>query len=162
MLISSVKKNFCEILDFLRQLKPEDYTIQHLELSNASIGDHIRHIVELYQCLVNNYASGIVNYDFRERNVLIQTQITTAIDRIESLCCEIDKPNKKMQLEQGIDLVSFSVETNYFRELLYNLEHSIHHQALIKVAALKLSHVSLPDHFGVAKSTIEYRLKCAQ
>ncbi len=162
MLISSVKNNFCEILDFLRQLKPEDYTIQHFELSNASIGEHIRHIVELYQCLVNNYASGIVNYDFRERNVLIQTQITTAIDSIEVLRCEIDKTDKEMLLEQGVDSIVLSIKTNYFRELLYNLEHSIHHQALIKVAALKLTHVSLPDNFGVAKSTIEYRLKCAQ
>ena len=51
----------------------------------------------LYE-VITNYASGIVNYDFRERNVLIQTQITTAIDSIEVLRCEIDKTDKEMLL----------------------------------------------------------------
>ena len=47
-------------------------------------------------------------------------------------------------------------------ELIYNLEHSIHHQALIKVAVLKNSAIQLSENFGVAKSTIEYRNQCVQ
>jgi hypothetical protein len=67
-----------------------------------------------------------------------------------------------MTLEQGVEKVTFKVQTNYFRELLYNLEHSIHHQALIKVAVLKNKNIQLCSEFGVAKSTIEYRTQCAQ
>jgi hypothetical protein len=48
---------------------------------------------------------------------------------------------------------------NYFRELLYNLEHCIHHQALIKWLFYKMK-LFLWMNFGVARSTIEYRKLC--
>ena len=62
-----------------------------------------------------------------------------------------------MVLQQGTTETTLEIETNYERELLYNLEHSIHHQALIKVALLQLQSVEIPENFGVAQSTIVYR-----
>jgi hypothetical protein len=58
-------------------------------------------------------------------------------------------------------MAKFICESNYFRELLYNLEHCIHHQALIKVAILQCETVTI-DNFGVDQTTIEYRNQCAQ
>ncbi len=55
-----------------------------------------------------------------------------------------------------------SIQTNYFRELLYNLEHCIHHQALIKVAVFQLENIKVTENFGIAPSTIEYKKQCAQ
>lgn len=162
MLITSIQNNFDEILSLLNQLQPQDFVLPHAELSQASIGEHLRHSIELYQSLLNSYEMGVVNYDLRSRSNAIQTQLDTAISSIEELKQNIHKPNKKLQLEQGVDSVNFSIETNYFRELLYNLDHSIHHQALIKVVVAKFPYVILSDTFGVAKSTIEFRLKCAQ
>jgi hypothetical protein len=54
------------------------------------------------------------------------------------------------------------IESNYQRELLYNLEHCIHHQAMIKVAIIQSSLVAIDENFGVARSTIEYKKQCAQ
>lgn len=70
--------------------------------------------------------------------------------------------NKKIELEHVVDGELNLIETNYHRELLYNLEHCIHHQALIKVAVLQCESVKIDDNFGVARSTIEYRNQCAQ
>lgn len=61
-----------------------------------------------------------------------------------------------------IDGLTFRIQSNYYRELLYNLEHCIHHQALIKVAVLQFENVLLNENFGVARSTIEYRKQCVQ
>jgi hypothetical protein len=44
----------------------------------------------------------------------------------------LEKENKKIELQQIVDGEEIRVESNYLRELLYNLEHCIHHQALIK------------------------------
>jgi hypothetical protein len=57
-----------------------------------------------------------------------------------------------------------TVETSAGRELVYNIEHAIHHIAMIKIAVINLlPHIKLPDNFGVAYSTIFYREKeCAQ
>jgi hypothetical protein len=70
--------------------------------------------------------------------------------------------NKTIYLEQIIDGLNIRIQSNYYRELLYNLEHCIHHQALIKVAVLQLENISVNENFGVARSTIEYRKQCVQ
>lgn len=162
MLIASIKANFNQIITLLNQLDSETYSKCHLELSNATIGEHVRHIIEMYQSLLSSYSNGVVNYDKRERNILIQTNIQEAINAITFIVSTIALENKKIIVEQGISATTFSVDSNYYRELLYNLEHSIHHQALIKVALLKLNAIQIPNDFGVAKSTIEYRSQCAQ
>lgn len=161
MLIESIRKNFLEITGLLDQLDNENYTCKHKEL-NASIGEHIRHIIEIYQSLLDNYNLGVINYDKRNRNILIQTSIKEAKYAIDEIVKSIVLPNKILILQQGMIATDFSIETNYFRELLYNLEHSIHHQALIKVALLKYPTIKLPVNFGIAKSTIEYKKQCAQ
>ena len=57
-------------------------------------------------------------------------------------------------MQQIIDEEELRIESNYFRELLYNLEHCIHHQALIKVAILQVESITIGRDFGVARSTI--------
>jgi len=45
------------------------------------------------------------------------------------------------------------------RELAYCIEHSIHHQAIIKAGLISMGLNKLTDdHFGVAYSTIRYRI----
>ena len=151
MLIAAIKANFIQIIELLNQLNNDEYSFCHEELSNATIGEHTRHIIEMYQSLLKNYDSKVVNYDKRERNISIQTNKNIAINAIDSIFKNIDLENIEMTLEQGVDKVTFQVQTNYYRELLYNLEHSIHHQALIKVAVLKNKKIQICPEFGIAK-----------
>jgi hypothetical protein len=162
MLIHTIKENFAEIISLLKQLNNEEYCLKHQNLSFASIGEHIRHIIEMYEVVLNSYENGIVNYDLRSRAILIQTDVVSAIKKIESIGRLIDLENKELVLQQGKTSVNLSISTNFHRELLYNLEHSIHHQALIKVALLQFPNVKVSKDFGVAKSTIEYRSQCVQ
>jgi uncharacterized damage-inducible protein DinB len=157
MLQNKIKNNFTEIIEVLQRLDDFSYTQPFPMLSNATIGEHTRHIIEMYQSLIHSYEIGIVNYDKRARNKTIETHRTFAIEQIEKLLATIEKPNKSLVLQQGTTEITLEIETNYERELLYNLEHSIHHQALIKVALLQLQSVEIPENFGVAQSTIVYR-----
>lgn len=162
MLIPSINNSLNELIDLLSQLSDSDYSNQCPALSNATIGEHTRHIIEMFQCLENFYDSGLVNYDKRERNIQIQTNTEFAIKNIIGIQENLEKKNKKIELQQIIDGEEILIESNYFRELLYNLEHCIHHQALIKVAILQCDNVRIDANFGVARSTIEYRNQCAQ
>lgn len=157
MLQNKIKNNFTEIIEVLQQLDDFSYKHPFPMLSNATIGEHTRHIIEMYELLVNSYESGIVNYDKRARNKTIETNRTFAIEQIENLLTTIEKPNKSLVIQQGTTKITLEIATNYERELLYNLEHSIHHQALIKVALLQLQSVEIPENFGVAQATIVYR-----
>ncbi|MFM2214245.1 MAG: hypothetical protein RL427_1508 [Bacteroidota bacterium] len=162
MLIPAIHKALGELSCLLVQLSKEEYTAPCADLSDATIGEHTRHIIELFQCLENSYEDGIVNYDHRQRDYRIQTDAAFAVISIEAILRDMDKPNKNLQLQQGVAGELLCMETNYQRELLYNLEHCIHHQALLKVALLQLDTVEVDANFGVAGSTIEYRKQCAQ
>jgi hypothetical protein len=51
----------------------------------------------------------------------------------------------------------FRVNSCVERELVYNIEHAIHHMALIKIGLrAEFSSVIIPDSFGVASSTLRY------
>jgi hypothetical protein len=65
----------------------------------------------------------------------------------------LEKENKKIELQQIIDNEEVRIESNYFRELLYNLEHCIHHQQF-KVHKSKTIFVN--ENFGA--STFHYRI----
>lgn len=162
MLIPSINNSLDELVRLLDQLSDQEYSKSCSELSNASIGEHTRHIIEMFQCLENQYESGVVNYDKRDRNVQIQTAAKFAIAQIVMIKDNLEKENKNIELQQIVDGEEIRIQSNYHRELLYNLEHCIHHQALIKVAVLKCENISVNENFGVARSTIEYRKQCAQ
>lgn len=162
MLIASINTSLDELIELLNQLSDQEYSKSCFELSGASIGEHTRHIVEMFQCLNRNYDSGIVNYDKRERNALIETNTGFAVQMILDIKNSISRENRNLKLQQMIDGNVVNIQSNYYRELLYNLEHCIHHQALIKVGILKCKNVAVDDNFGVARSTIEYRKQCAQ
>ena len=162
MLIPALYKTLKELSDLVSQLSDDDYSLPCHDLSNASIGEHTRHIIEMFQCLENQYESGIINYDHRKRNYQIQTNTIVANESINTIINQVDKPNKNLQLQQIVDGEELLIESNYQRELLYNLEHCIHHQAMIKVAIIQSSLIAIDENFGVARSTIEYKKQCAQ
>lgn len=162
MLIPSLNKALNELVSLLNQLSNDDFTSPCKALSDSTIGEHTRHIIEMFQCLENQYDNGVVNYDKRNRDYRIQSDTHFALQCIDDIKKQLEKENKKLLLEQVVDEEELHIESNYFRELLYNLEHCIHHQALIKVAVLQLVHLQIDADFGVARSTIEYRKQCAQ
>lgn len=162
MNFNAVNNTLSELKIVLHQLSFENYTKAIPNLGDSSIGQHNRHIIELFQCLLYGYKSGVVNYDNRERNLLIESNINYAIETIDLIICNLEKPNKNLTLQQFLNGEIISIETNYFRELLYNLEHCIHHQALIKVGLFQMEEVTVNPDFGVAPSTIEYKKQCVQ
>lgn len=120
MLIQNIKNNFLENIELLRQLTNNEYTQQNPELSNATIGEHMRHIIELFGCLIENYENGIINYDKRKRDILIQTNKNNAISILEKYLDELNKPNKSLSLVHNCYSTCELLPTNYFRELIYN------------------------------------------
>lgn len=151
-----------EIISLLEQLPgQESYTAPCHELSQATIGQHTRHVIELYQCLLAGYEGGVVNYDARERNKLYENSKEEAIAVIKDIQSSLVRPDKTLNVVCGAE-DPVVIQSNYNREVLYNLEHCIHHQALIRVALIASDAVPVSDEFGVAPSTIQYRKQCAQ
>ncbi|MCG7858155.1 hypothetical protein [Flavihumibacter sp.] len=161
----AVRNAFDQLQDILQQLSPEQYTQSCSTLSGATIGQHNRHIIEMYQCLLEGYENGKVNYEERRRDIRIESDPVLAVELLENICKMLERSNKPMNLHAGYDaatMETIQLETNYHREIAYNLEHTIHHMALIKVGLLDLPGIRIPEGFGVASSTMKYRNACAQ
>lgn len=160
-----IQNVFVQLSESLNQLSPAEYAQPSAILFNATIGQHVRHIIELFQCLEKGYSEGVVNYEKRKRDYRIETDKNLAADLLKDIYHKLDKPNKNFTLEaedyeDAVETVS--IPSNYYREIAYNLEHTIHHMALIRVGINEVSAISLPAEFGVAYSTIKFRQQCAQ
>jgi hypothetical protein len=156
---------FEQIQYVLDGLTNEQYTEPVKVLSNSTIGQHTRHILEFFIELNKGYESGIVDYDKRIRNRAIDTDKNYTIQVITQIATELAKPDKDLLLhvESGDgESIIFPVFTNYFRELVYNLEHTVHHMALMRIGVNAISDMEIPKEFGVAASTLKYRKACAQ
>jgi len=161
----AVNNVFVQLAATLQQLTESEYAQQCKTLRNNTIGQHVRHIIELFQCLEKGYDDGTVNYEKRKRDVLIESDKKIAEKLLNEIYAALNKPNKELMLEACYDDISneqLTLTTNYYREIAYNLEHTIHHMALIRTGIGEVSNISVPENFGVAASTIKYRKQCAQ
>lgn len=162
-------KNLAEIKDLLRGLSQEQYGRKLEILTNASIGQHVRHILEFYQCLFKGEQSKEVNYDARERDLKLETDVYFSINALDDIINALldvrsDFPVTFMADYSVLeDQKSDLIKSSFYRELAYNLEHSIHHQALIKIAITEMKLGKLvKETFGFAPSTIRHNNTCAQ
>jgi hypothetical protein len=161
----AIQTVFAQLCTTLTLLSHSQYVEPSKGLSLATIGQHTRHIIEMFQCLLIGYQSGVVNYENRNRDFQIETDKLFAIELLQDIFKSLSRENKSLILEAGYREDSeelLRIETNFFREIAYNLEHAIHHMALIKVGLLELSDIAIPDGFGVASSTLKYKKACAQ
>jgi hypothetical protein len=161
----SIQNVFDQLAVAMQGLTAEQYSAPSAILFKASIGQHVRHIIELFFELSKGYETGVVNYEKRKRDYRIETDKDFAMELLGGIISGIERPDKVLQLEAGYKADAeelITMDTNYYRELAYNLEHTIHHMALIRVGINELSAVQVDESFGIASATIKYRSTCAQ
>ena len=162
-LLAVIDNIFSQIKGYLSQIEEDQYTEKLEIFSGSSIGQHTRHIIEFFMCLTKQLESQTINYDTRERRKDIEENpkvASTELDQLSNLLGGISAP-ASLQLVTcyGQDHAETAeIETTLERELLYNIEHAVHHLAMIKIGLKSVfPQVDLPDDFGVAQSTISYR-----
>lgn len=157
------QENLLQLRELLTAISVNEYQMPISILSNASIGEHMRHILEFYLLLITGSFQDKICYDKRERNKEIETEPLKAISTIDNLIegISLQDINQEIAFEGDFTQSGDSkqhVLSSIGRELAYCIEHSIHHQAMIKAGliALGLEHLAT-QNFGVAYSTIRYR-----
>jgi hypothetical protein len=162
-----IKVTTVEILNQLKDLasyiSDEEFSKELSILLSNSVGRHYRHIIEFYMVLFNGLKSASVNYDNRKHDPELEQDRTKCIDSLDEIISEIQA------LDHGKDIkleACYSADTNATiemftgieRELVYNIEHAIHHMAIIKIGINHdFAHVKLPENFGFAYSTIKHK-----
>ena len=122
-------------------------------------------IIEMFQCLEKGYETGVVNYEKRKRDQQIETNKEFALGLLQEIHAGLGKSDKELILEGVYNDDSNHVmqfATNYYREIVYNLEHTIHHMALVREGMKELTSIELPDNYGMASATVKHKKSCAQ
>ncbi len=151
-----------ELHQLVEKLSDEHFTTKIPTLHYASIGQHLRHILEFFQCLIQSQETQKLDYDARKRNLLIENNRLVCMEVIKEILENIDFSNINITLYQTYNIDNESqiseIASNYWREWAYNIEHTIHHQALIKVGVLLLMpNMQISENFGVADATTNFK-----
>jgi hypothetical protein len=155
--------NLLGLKKMLEQISESDYIHKSHWLSGSSIGQHVRHILEFYTCLLDGLISKTVNYDERNRVLELEINSRAACQLVDLIVVKLlsISDNDVVYLKGRFsvnDIHSHVINTSLNRELAYCLEHCIHHQALIKVALHELNQVHLVSPaFGLAPATQNYQ-----
>ena len=162
VVVESSKHCLIQLKDFLAQLTPAEYEQKLDILSGSTIGMHNRHIIEFFQCLIKGLLSSEMDYDARERSLLQETNLLYAIACIDNALIDLSmiQEDKEIKLLSAIGLNDSKeiINSSINRELLYVVEHTIHHMAIIKMACkVSFPKINFDEDFGVAYSTIKYR-----
>ncbi len=130
---------------------------------NASVGQHYRHVLEHFQSLITGLRAAEINYDARERNQRLQSDVTYA----SIATCDVLRALKQYTDEtlarecKVINSVGYSapqptcLESNVSRELAYCIGHAIHHFAIVRLICHEID-TTVPAEFGVAPATLKH------
>ena len=167
-----IKEACYNILDqvgaVIEQISDNEFIKPVQSFNGATIGQHFRHSLEFFQCLMNGYPQGEVSYDKRQHDKDLESNKILALDVISKTKlfiehCDVDKPlslNVSYDPQTDDDVV---VASNMAREITYNIEHIVHHMALVKIGIKEACrNVILPEEFGIAVSTIKYHKSRAE
>jgi hypothetical protein len=158
----SVQHTLTQLKNCLHQMNESNFVEPIELLSGNTIGKHTRHIIELFQCLLSQECKGIINYDNRAHSKIIETSVVLSSHAIDEILMGLSQ----IEFDRPLSLVSssdaeggtFIADTSLLRELQYNVEHAIHHMAIIQIAInYQFKNLSVPKNFGVAYSTIKFQ-----
>ena len=143
--------------ELISSVSPEEYSKPLESLHGSTIGQHMRHCIEFVQCVFAGTKSGVVCYDERKRDKRIEELPVIALEAIgELILLNQEHSDCPLMLRQQYPHGTIEANTTLVREIIFNIEHIVHHQAIIKTAIRSLGIDKLAKDFGVAASTLAY------
>lgn len=166
-LVNACHEILSQLFDLVHSLTDDDFQRPVSSLSNSTVGQHLRHTLEFFICFEQGANTGVINYDRRNHDKEIETNRQLAADTIMRIMGFVAgmSENKSVILEVSYDVDQERFETlesTTARELVYNIEHAVHHMAIMKIGIREIApYVELPPSFGIAVSTIRHKQSVA-
>ncbi|MDX1737457.1 MAG: hypothetical protein R3261_04435 [Alphaproteobacteria bacterium] len=152
-----------EILIAVQDLPDQEKTNLYIY---DGVGRHIRHILDHVQALLQARQSGHLDYNARNRSHLMEVDAANAYSILKNIHKDCDH---KWDIGMALTVVSeidtketrnHAFQSNMAREILYVINHTLHHTAYIKLLARGRG-VCLADVIGIAPATASYMRKSA-
>lgn len=160
MIFEKVYKLIDLLKDSLAQIDDLQFSTPLESFDGATIGQHTRHVVEHFQSLIYAQQTRYINYDDRKRSLILETSIEQCCAALDQIKINIVSSDFEIEVNQDFIKESASgvINSSYYREVLYNIDHLVHHQALLKIGFLQLlPHMHISEHYGYADATIKHK-----
>lgn len=154
----AIEKNLLRGIKLLNSISDVTYANNSIAPYYSSIGSHMRHVLDVFSCVLNGFEEKNVDLTLRERNVLAEQKTATGIVYFEEIIKQIrsiseNDLNCKITVSDDLGLGKISVNSTLAAVLLQAQSHAIHHYASVGYIIYQLG-VELPDSdFGFNPTT---------
>lgn len=132
----------------------------------ASIGPHLRHIIEHYEALVLRPFVAEVDYDQRARDRTLERSPALARQRFAALRAalrgwaeaDLEDPLLVFTLGGVVGQWPLVCASTISRELVFLASHAVHHFALLR-GQCERDGIAVAPHFGIAPATAAHAMK---
>jgi len=150
--IQTLKKS----IDLLHVLNDEQISDCSVPPYNSSIGSHVRHIMEFYDCILTK--RNHVDLTHRKRQIDVETNCDVAlkysnklIEKLEDI--DLAKLNNMVLVTDDLGLGKVDIEYTYISLLAQANSHAIHHYAIINYILQGLEITLVDRSFGYNPTT---------
>lgn len=157
-MISAITHNLERGIKLLNAISDKEYSDNSVAPYYSSIGIHMRHILDVFDCIFDGLETKKVNLAARKRNELAEIKVNIGLIYFEDIVKKLENlesENLDVVVEVQDDLGLGVVTANYTlaSALIQAHSHAIHHFASIGYVISQLG-ISLPDaDFGYNPTT---------
>tara|TARA_R110002049_G_scaffold68910_3_gene178569 strand:+ start:1476 stop:1970 length:495 start_codon:yes stop_codon:yes gene_type:complete len=158
-MIIAIEKNLQKGIQLLNSISDETYADTSLGPYYASIGCHVRHVLDVYSCILKGVASKKIDLTARERNIEVELQTNLGVDYFYSVIEQLKNLHKNYDLSELLEVtddLGLGNETATYTLgsiLMQAQSHTTHHYASIGYLIYQLN-VEMPViDFGFNPST---------
>lgn len=163
-LLAAHRHVLAQAQDLVRGLDAPDYAEPAPAAGLASAGAHLRHVLDMYGCLLRGLGEGRVDYESRTRDASLETDPAAGLAALAALQAELADLRLAAlpaslrvhgDTPLGHEDARAWTDSTPERELQFLLNHTLHHYALM-AAALRLRGRAVAREFGMAPSTLRW------
>ncbi|PQJ72324.1 DinB family protein [Polaribacter butkevichii] len=157
-MIEAIEQNLQRGIQLLKNISDEQYSNKTVAPYNSSIGCHMRHVLDVFSCLLKGLDAKSVDFSIRERNECAEQETRVGIEYFESVIHQLKKIKQEdfntiIKVSDNMGLGKETANYSLAAALMQAQSHAIHHYASIGYLIYQLG-IELPNSdFGYNPTT---------
>lgn len=157
-MIEAIEQNLQRGIQLLKNISDAEYSNKTIAPYHSSIGNHIRHVLDVFSCLLNGLESKEVDFSIRERNERAENETSVGIEYFEFVIHQLQKIEEEdynicIKVSDNLGLGNETANYTIAGVLMQAQSHTLHHYASIGYLIYQLG-IELPDAaFGFNPTT---------
>ena len=157
-MIPAIIENLHRGIKLLNSISDEQYSDTTAKPYNSSIGNHMRHVLDVFDCIFEGILVGNIDLTARKRNQLAETKTDFGIAYFDAVIKKLnalntDDFNRVIKMSDDLGLGKYTANYTLESALIQAHSHAIHHFASVGYIICQIG-VKLPDpDFGYNPTT---------